>query len=80
MVHADGKAVTVRAEVAFDDGGIDVTIEDDGVGFDSRDVRPHRLGILVSIRGRMSAIPGGSASVESNPGEGVLVRLRWSAP
>jgi signal transduction histidine kinase len=60
------------------DGGIDVTIEDDGPGFDAGDVRPHRLGILVSIHGRMSAVTGGSATVESSPGSGTVVSLRWA--
>ena len=79
VVHAgrDGSAATRWAEITLAEDRITVIIEDNGVGFDARDVRPHRLGILVSIRGRMTAVPGGSARIESRVGRGVRVELEW---
>ena len=80
LQHAgrDGRVVSRTTTLTLSDARILLAIEDDGVGFEARDVRPHRLGILVSIRGRMTAIPGGAARVESSPGQGVLVELEWS--
>lgn len=59
---------------------ITVGISDDGPGFDARDVAPHRLGILVSIRGRLAAVAGGEATVESDRGRGTTVTLSWREP
>jgi signal transduction histidine kinase len=77
ILHATGsrqRSVTVELSPA----GVEVSIRDDGDGFDPRDVAPHRLGIAVSIRGRLEALPGGSSSVDSRPGEGTIVRLQWA--
>lgn len=52
-------------------------VVDDGVGFDPSSVPTQRLGIAVSIVGRMNGLPGGSGTVESAPGNGTAVRLRW---
>lgn len=81
LQHAgrDGRPVSRSTTLTLSESRILLSIEDDGVGFEARDVRPHRLGILVSIRGRMNAIPGGAARIESSPGRGVLVELEWSA-
>lgn len=56
---------------------IHVSIEDEGRGFDPRSVAPDRLGITVSIRGRLEAIPGGGARIESQQGRGTRVLLEW---
>ncbi|MEZ5210143.1 sensor histidine kinase [Gordonia sp. (in: high G+C Gram-positive bacteria)] len=55
-----------------------VTVGDDGRGFDVGRVPPERLGMAVSIRGRMAELPGGRADVRSRPGEGTTVVLRWN--
>lgn len=52
-------------------------VADDGVGFDPSSVPTRRLGIAVSIVGRMNGLPGGSGTVESTPGSGTVARLRW---
>ena len=79
VLHAgrDGSPVSRSTRITLDEDRVLVTIEDDGVGFEARDVRPHRLGILVSIRGRMAAVVGGSATIESRTGRGVRVELEW---
>jgi two-component sensor histidine kinase len=86
--HADGAAVlgsahgptvqvTRAVHVGIDAGAVDVTILDDGVGFDPSTVDGARLGIEVSIRGRMSSISGGHAMVVSRVGDGTRVVLQW---
>jgi signal transduction histidine kinase len=71
--------VTRTALVSVSESRVRVVVRDDGEGFDFRDVAPHRLGILVSIRGRFATIPGGTATVESHRGVGTVVSLSWSA-
>jgi signal transduction histidine kinase len=56
---------------------VEITIEDDGQGFDPGSVEPGRLGVRVSIIERMTSI-GGRAVVDSAPGRGTAVRLSWS--
>lgn len=70
-VHVSVRAVVVGAVA------IDVTVLDDGVGFDTSAVGGARLGIEVSIRGRMSSVPGGRAAVVSRVGDGTRVVLQW---
>jgi signal transduction histidine kinase len=63
-------------------GGVDaihVVVEDDGAGFDPRAVPGARLGVRVSILGRMRSA-GGVARVRSAPGEGTTVDIGWPAP
>ncbi|MBA4022814.1 MAG: ATP-binding protein [Gordonia sp.] len=68
------RAVTVQ----LTDAVLSIDVIDDGAGFDPSAVPPHRLGIAVSIVGRMSSLPGGSASVQSSPGSGTRIHLEWS--
>ena len=70
------RSVTVTATAT----GLEVVVADDGVGFDPSSVETHRLGITVSIRGRMRQLDGGSAVVRSSPGRGTSVTLTLSAP
>lgn len=58
--------------------GLRVVVRDDGPGFDPAAVAPERLGLDVSIRGRMRAV-GGSALVTSRPGSGTAITLTWPA-
>jgi signal transduction histidine kinase len=57
--------------------GIKIVILDDGKGFRVSQVNRGRLGIKVSIIGRMESV-GGSAHVMSEPGKGTTVVLEWS--
>lgn len=54
---------------------ISVMIADDGCGFVPSEVASHRMGIAVSITGRLAEIAGGSATTVSSPGEGTTVTL-----
>ena len=73
-----GDGITRSTLIALTSATVRVIVRDNGQGFEPRDVAPHRLGILVSIRGRLGAIPGGSATVESRRGLGTVVNLAWS--
>ena len=59
-------------------GRIQVIVRDAGSGFDPGLVDPARLGVRRSITERVEDW-GGSASVQSVPGEGTTVRLCWPA-
>lgn len=56
---------------------ISVQVADHGPGFDPDTVPAHRLGVTVSILGRMSQQPGGAARIVSRPGNGTRVYLSW---
>ena len=72
--------VTVRslAAVAGADAGVEVTVRDEGAGFDPARLGPGRLGVRRSITERVTDC-GGSAAVRSAPGAGTVVRLCWPA-
>jgi signal transduction histidine kinase len=77
VAHAGGPTVERQVSVDLDVDRIRVLIADTGRGFDPGAVPPHRLGILVSIRGRMEAIRHGLAEVAARPGGGTRVLLEW---
>lgn len=78
-LHA-GPLATRTVTAALQADSISIDIADDGVGFDHTSIPPHRLGIAVSILGRMRHIAGGSARVDSGPGRGTTVHIEWTAP
>jgi hypothetical protein len=82
VFHADPpkRDATRAVYVHLDDGGVAVLVLDDGVGFDAKTVPSSRLGVSVSIVGRMHALPGGYAAIESQPGRGTTVRIGWIGP
>ncbi|AZM92703.1 MULTISPECIES: sensor histidine kinase [Streptomyces] len=59
-------------------GGVEVTVADRGAGFDVRGSGGRGTGLRRSVRGRLAAV-GGAAVVDSHPGEGTVVELRWPA-
>ena len=71
--YAGGAPVVVFAELNA--SGVEVFVRDDGAGFDPETIPTERRGIRDAIVGRMAAA-GGSATVESAPGEGTEVALR----
>ena len=75
--HAGPTAVRVARAVPVGDGGIRITVRDDGQGFNLADIAPERLGVRVSIIDRVRLI-GGSAEIRSTPGTGTTVVLEWT--
>ena len=70
--HA-GSPIFVFAQASPD--GAEVFVRDEGPGFELASVPTERRGVRDSILGRMTAV-GGSAVVDSVPGEGTEVALR----
>lgn len=75
-LHA-GETAECSVTVCIRPGRLEVEIVDDGKGFDVSAISPQRLGVTVSIQGRLRQIPGGEAVVESQPGAGTRVLLSW---
>jgi signal transduction histidine kinase len=74
--HAGVDDVRVDVRRDGESAGVEVVVADDGVGFDPTAVGAHRFGLALSVHDRMDAA-GGYALVESAPGRGTVVRLRW---
>ena len=77
-VRKHASARSARVVVALDDGQVEVTIEDDGNGFDRADLDGREGFGLLAMRGRAEAL-GARFEVESSPGNGtrVSVRMPW---
>ena len=75
--HAQAR--TVRVSVARDAHSICLQVADDGRGFDPRAARMERGLGLVSLEERARLVHG-TLEVESNPGDGTIVRLKASLP
>ena len=75
--HSGAKTVSVFAEVT--DVEVEVFVTDQGVGFDLHAIDSDRHGITDSIQGRMSR-HGGTAAIDSEPGEGTEVHLTIARP
>jgi signal transduction histidine kinase len=74
--HAGTKEAWVTA-TGESDGSIVVSVVDRGAGFDPTIVQPGR-GIAQSLRQRMLEV-GGQVVIDSEPGEGTCVEIRWPA-
>ena len=76
------RAATCRVSLSFRGQGdgtcMRILVADDGKGFDTGAVPARRLGIKVSILGRMDSV-GGLARIESDGGRGTAVELLWPA-
>jgi signal transduction histidine kinase len=72
--HSEAEHITVA--LASKNGGVAVTVEDDGRGFDPKDplIRTRRLG-LTSMEERAEAL-GGEMSIKSKRGVGTRVRVK----
>ena len=78
--HAGRDDVHRRLDVRPIADGVEVSVRDDGRGFDPDAVPPGRMGVRDSILGRIRAVPGGAGTVESSPAGGTVVTLRWLRP
>ncbi|WP_081381416.1 sensor histidine kinase [Actinomyces oris] len=75
--HAgDDAAVTRMVILTSDACGVSIEVNDNGCGFDPAVAGRGRHGVSGSIIARMHDV-GGRATVDSAPGEGTCVTLRW---
>ncbi|RYF19332.1 MAG: hypothetical protein EOO77_10415 [Oxalobacteraceae bacterium] len=74
--HAGTTTTRTVVGSGLTDGGIHITISDDGQGFDLKTVPQERLGVRVSILERIRHV-GGTAHIRSSPGKGTMVTLEW---
>lgn len=73
--HSRAHRIAVRLGIL--DGAIEISVIDDGIGFDASTVPDERLGVRQSIVARVSEA-GGRARIASAPDEGTEVRLSWT--
>lgn len=61
---------------------ISVTISDNGLGFNPRDIAEDRMGVRGSLLGRMQDVPGGALDIQSGAALGttVTVTVLWERP
>lgn len=71
--HAE--AQTVELALWARPGEAELTIKDDGRGFDREQLRPGHFGLAI-LRERAEAI-GAHLAIESRPGAGTILTLRW---
>jgi signal transduction histidine kinase len=72
--HAGARAVAMRLRMDPDD--VELRIEDDGQGFDPVSVAPGHFGLRI-LQERAATI-GAALAIDSAPGRGTQVILRWS--
>ncbi|MER6810212.1 ATP-binding protein [Spirillospora sp. NPDC000708] len=77
-VHADAANVVVHADADIDEGEWEVTVTDDGRGFDPG-TTPRGFGLRVQVEQAL-AVHGISTHVHSVPGDGARVTLRGPLP
>ena len=70
------KAQAISLLLASDGKGVKFVVRDDGAGFRPDRVSKDRIGISTSILFRMDSVRG-VAEIESAPGKGTTVTLRW---
>ncbi|MBP2324854.1 signal transduction histidine kinase [Kibdelosporangium banguiense] len=73
--HARAKTVTISVE--GDEKGFVVRVRDDGIGFRPQDVKQTSVGLRDSVNQRLADV-GGMAEVDTAPGKGTTIALRWA--
>jgi signal transduction histidine kinase len=71
--HAEARTASVR--LAGDEGRAELTVTDDGRGFDPAAVPRDRLGI-VTMQERAESV-GAGLDIAADPGRGTVIRLTW---
>jgi signal transduction histidine kinase len=76
--HARASRVEIYLRCLDGRTGIELSVRDDGRGFDAAEIAPDRLGLGI-LRERAQAI-GAELEIRSQPGEGTRVGVVWRAP
>jgi signal transduction histidine kinase len=69
------RAKRIRLAMHANDGSLDLTVDDDGIGFDAANEPPAGHLGLANLRQRAAAL-GGIMTIESSPGEGTHLSIR----
>ncbi|WP_143965710.1 ATP-binding protein [Gordonia zhaorongruii] len=77
--HAGAAASTAIVGLVGSEA-VRVRVVDDGCGFDVDRIAADRFGVTAGVCGRMAHLPGGSATIDTEPGEGTMVSLEWVRP
>ncbi|MBN2033985.1 MAG: PAS domain S-box protein [Deltaproteobacteria bacterium] len=79
-VSKHSQARSVRVSLRTKEGGVELRIEDDGVGFDVDEIHSNRLGggIGLSSLQERAYLSGGSISILSRKGGGTAVVVSWN--
>lgn len=75
--HAGGKSVDRKLHLKAKSNSLKIVVEDDGSGFRPSNISKDRLGIRLTIRGRVQAV-GGEVKIDSAPGQGCRVIIEWA--
>jgi signal transduction histidine kinase len=75
-VASPDRELVRRVVVSLDDTAVTVEVSDTGQGFNLRRIPADRFGIAISIRERLSGLPGGSANIVTGDA-GTTVFARW---
>jgi signal transduction histidine kinase len=73
--HAD--AQQVKIELVRESDAVELSIRDDGRGFDPLTIAPGQFGLSI-MRERVESV-GAHFSVDSLPGSGTRIRISWGA-
>jgi signal transduction histidine kinase len=73
--HSKAKEIRLTLE-ALQSGGLRFTVSDNGAGFRIDRVSRDRIGISTSIKARVESV-GGKVELDSSPGKGTQVVMRW---
>lgn len=76
--HSQANLVHLRLQKT--NGPIELTIQDNGQGFDVNEVfstRSTKRGLGLSSMGERAELSGGSFLIESNKGTGIVIRVSW---
>lgn len=76
LQHADASAISLSMEA--DLRGVVISVGDNGRGFAIDRVPRNRIGLQTSIIRRVESV-GGAAKIDSRPGAGTTVTIRWLA-
>jgi nitrate/nitrite-specific signal transduction histidine kinase len=72
--HSGARRVAARLECG--PNGVSLCIQDDGLGFEPGAVTPDHMGMAI-MRERAASI-GAALEIETQPGQGTMVKLDWS--
>lgn len=78
IMHAGGPEVNRTLVLRANDKGLKVVVKDDGVGFWPAKVHKDRLGFRVMIARNVESV-GGHVNLQTAPGEGTSVILKWDS-